>query len=212
MKFRTPPEWPPSPRGWIPDAGWQPDARWPPAPRGWDFWVNDYDVPIEGPAGLYGGKVERLRWTRIALAGAGALLALLVGAGLGASGSTEQSTAAPLLDLPTHTVTLRPTPAPTVTMTAPPETVTAPPETITLAPATVTLPAQTVTVGSESRSSAGLGIVGGSSSGSDSGSGSSSVYYANCAAARAAGAAPVYRGDPGYRSGLDRDNDGVGCE
>lgn len=39
-----------------------------------------------------------------------------------------------------------------------------------------------------------------------------SVYYANCAAARAAGAAPVMRGDPGYSSKLDRDNDGVGCE
>lgn len=39
-----------------------------------------------------------------------------------------------------------------------------------------------------------------------------SVYYANCAAARAAGAAPLYRGSPGYRSGLDRDNDGVACE
>ena len=39
-----------------------------------------------------------------------------------------------------------------------------------------------------------------------------SVYYANCAAARAAGAAPVYRGDPGYASHLDRDNDGIGCE
>ncbi len=38
------------------------------------------------------------------------------------------------------------------------------------------------------------------------------VYYANCAAARAAGAAPLYRGEPGYRSGLDRDNDGVACE
>lgn len=36
--------------------------------------------------------------------------------------------------------------------------------------------------------------------------------YANCAAARAAGAAPVYRGDPGYGPHLDRDNDGVGCE
>lgn len=41
---------------------------------------------------------------------------------------------------------------------------------------------------------------------------SSPVYYANCSAARAAGAAPVYAGDPGYRSALDRDNDGVGCE
>lgn len=38
------------------------------------------------------------------------------------------------------------------------------------------------------------------------------VYFANCTAARNAGAAPVYRGDPGYRSALDRDNDGVGCE
>jgi hypothetical protein len=36
--------------------------------------------------------------------------------------------------------------------------------------------------------------------------------FANCAAARLAGAAPVRRGDPGYGSHLDRDNDGVGCE
>ena len=39
-----------------------------------------------------------------------------------------------------------------------------------------------------------------------------SVYYANCSAARAAGAAPIYRGEPGYRSALDRDDDGVACE
>ncbi|WP_293965764.1 excalibur calcium-binding domain-containing protein [Sphingomonas sp.] len=39
-----------------------------------------------------------------------------------------------------------------------------------------------------------------------------SVYYANCSAARAAGAAPVRRGEPGYSRKLDRDNDGVGCE
>lgn len=38
------------------------------------------------------------------------------------------------------------------------------------------------------------------------------VYYANCSEARAAGAAPVRRGDPGYAKHLDRDNDGVGCE
>ena len=38
------------------------------------------------------------------------------------------------------------------------------------------------------------------------------VSYANCAAVRAAGAAPLRRGQPGYRSGLDRDNDGIGCE
>ncbi len=41
---------------------------------------------------------------------------------------------------------------------------------------------------------------------------SANVYYRNCSAARAAGAAPVYAGEPGYASHLDRDNDGVGCE
>jgi len=38
------------------------------------------------------------------------------------------------------------------------------------------------------------------------------AYYKSCAAAKAAGAAPLHRGDPGYRSGLDRDGDGVACE
>ena len=38
------------------------------------------------------------------------------------------------------------------------------------------------------------------------------VSYANCSEARAAGAAPVRRGDPGYARHLDRDGDGVGCE
>jgi hypothetical protein len=36
--------------------------------------------------------------------------------------------------------------------------------------------------------------------------------FRNCAAARAAGAAPVYRGDPGYGAHLDADDDGAGCE
>jgi hypothetical protein len=39
-----------------------------------------------------------------------------------------------------------------------------------------------------------------------------SAYYANCAAARAAGAAPIRVGEPGYREGLDGDGDGVACE
>ncbi|NMM24197.1 MAG: DUF1524 domain-containing protein [Phycicoccus sp.] len=38
------------------------------------------------------------------------------------------------------------------------------------------------------------------------------IYYANCDAVRAAGAAPIHRGDPGYASRLDRDGDGIGCE
>ena len=38
------------------------------------------------------------------------------------------------------------------------------------------------------------------------------VYYANCAAVRAAGASPLYAGQPGYSRKLDRDGDGVACE
>jgi hypothetical protein len=38
------------------------------------------------------------------------------------------------------------------------------------------------------------------------------VYYANCTEAKQAGAAPLHRGEPGYRKALDRDGDGVACE
>lgn len=36
--------------------------------------------------------------------------------------------------------------------------------------------------------------------------------YRNCSEARAAGAAPLYRGQAGYSPRLDRDGDGVACE
>lgn len=38
------------------------------------------------------------------------------------------------------------------------------------------------------------------------------VYFPNCRSAWAVGAAPMYRGDPGYRPQLDGDSDGVACE
>ncbi|MFY1703019.1 excalibur calcium-binding domain-containing protein [Micromonospora sp. WMMA1923] len=38
------------------------------------------------------------------------------------------------------------------------------------------------------------------------------VHYANCTAVRAAGKAPIRRGDPGYSRRLDRDGDGIACE
>ena len=40
----------------------------------------------------------------------------------------------------------------------------------------------------------------------------SSVMYANCGEARAAGAAPLQAGSPGWNPKLDRDKDGVACE
>lgn len=39
-----------------------------------------------------------------------------------------------------------------------------------------------------------------------------SPSYPNCAAVRAAGAAPLHRGEPGYRDQMDGDNDGIACE
>ncbi len=38
------------------------------------------------------------------------------------------------------------------------------------------------------------------------------TYYPNCDAARTAGVAPIYRGQDGYASHLDRDGDGIACE
>ena len=38
------------------------------------------------------------------------------------------------------------------------------------------------------------------------------TYYPGCNAARAAGAAPIYRGQPGYRVEMDGDGDGIACE
>lgn len=41
---------------------------------------------------------------------------------------------------------------------------------------------------------------------------SPAARYGNCAEAKAAGAAPMHRGEPGYRSALDRDGDGIACD
>ncbi|GGE93660.1 hypothetical protein GCM10011404_28340 [Sphingomonas prati] len=36
--------------------------------------------------------------------------------------------------------------------------------------------------------------------------------WGGCNSARAAGTAPLYRGEPGYREGMDGDGDGIACE
>ena len=41
---------------------------------------------------------------------------------------------------------------------------------------------------------------------------SGGAYYARCKDAWAAGAAPLHRGESGYRTGLDRAGDGIACE
>lgn len=37
-------------------------------------------------------------------------------------------------------------------------------------------------------------------------------HWSGCNAARAAGTHPIYVGEPGYRSGMDGDGDGIACE
>jgi hypothetical protein len=37
-------------------------------------------------------------------------------------------------------------------------------------------------------------------------------HWAGCNDARAAGTAPIYAGEPGYRDGMDGDGDGIACE
>jgi hypothetical protein len=39
-----------------------------------------------------------------------------------------------------------------------------------------------------------------------------SAYYSGCNEVRAAGKAPLYAGQPGYREGMDGDGDGIACE
>lgn len=45
-----------------------------------------------------------------------------------------------------------------------------------------------------------------------SNSSNTTVTYKNCTEVKAAGAAPLYAGDPGYSKKLDRDGDGIACE
>lgn len=68
----------------------------------------------------------------------------------------------------------------------------------------------TATPGPSSGTSIGGGVSSNVNGGSESGG--AIVYYANCSAARAAGAAPIRAGEPGYRPALDRDGDGIACE
>lgn len=128
------------------------------------------------------------RWARWA-AGAGVAVILIAAAAIGSDDKDQPVSVvgevATTLRLPlASTVTGPPvTEAPTTEATAPAST---------RPPATTTPPTTAATAPATTKPAA--------------------VYYANCAAARAAGAAPVHRGDPGYGSHLDRDNDGVGCE
>jgi hypothetical protein len=125
-------------------------------------------------------------------------LAFFVGIGAGASGEDPKAT-------DVKTTSAKPAaakPQPTVTVTA---TVTAPAKAPEPAPTVTATKTVKVTRTVTAQPAAGSGS-------DDSGSTDTDVYYANCSEVRAAGAAPIYRGEPGYASHLDRDNDGIACD
>ncbi|MGW8696274.1 excalibur calcium-binding domain-containing protein [Streptomyces eurythermus] len=137
------------------------------------------------------------RWARKRYILPALALALFVGVGIGAADEDPASDTEPAAAQPRPTVTV--TATATATHTADPEPAPTVTETRTVK-VTTTVTAQPAYGGGTSGGEA-----------ADAG-GSGSVHYANCTAARAAGDTPLYAGDPGYDSHLDRDGDGVACE
>lgn len=138
-RFVVPPGWPPTPQGWTPPPGWEPDPSWPPAPDGWQFWRDDAPTvpapatPPAPPASSGGAAPTQTgplaaphpagpkpgvpkdaagrRWVVPAAVGAGALVfGIIVGAAAGSGGDVSA-------EPPAQTVTA---PGPTVTVTADP--------------------------------------------------------------------------------------------
>ncbi|MGW1782956.1 excalibur calcium-binding domain-containing protein [Streptomyces sp. NPDC002143] len=136
------------------------------------------------------------RWARKRYVLPALALALFLGMAIGGTDDGTKTDAKPTSAAPRPTVTV----TTTATETAVPE-----PAGTTTATATVTA---TKTVKVTEKAAANENTTEDDDAAADSGS----VYYDNCTAARAAGAAPVHAGDPGYGRHLDRDGDGTGCE
>jgi len=209
-RFNAPPEWPAPPdEEWKPPRGWTPPESWPPAPPGWAFWTNEHGRRVPGPIGRYG--VEGRGWQ---LMGIGALagLALLAGFQVFGGGDQAQPESLPpprvvrtqpsdeVSQLPSDSATPSPanglptpTSGPTTDTTTPDPTQS---ETITPTPTSPTpvLPSTASTPKTVQSRAA------------------TPVFYKNCGAVRAAGKAPLRRGDPGYSLTLDRDGDGIACD
>ncbi|QHT57355.1 hypothetical protein GXP71_15590 [Cellulomonas sp. H30R-01] len=218
--FRAAPGWPIPPRAWRPPPGWEPDPSWPAAPDGWEFWV---DEPRTGKrrglvaggvvaafvVGLFAGisaasdadqerserelsalvdrQAAQLESAEGALADAQARLEVAEAA------ATDAQAAVAALDADRTSLALQKEQLDARAL-----------ELDTLA---ASLSAREVAVVQQEADAT-------ASSGQSSGTAAApaATSYANCDAARAAGAAPVYAGEPGYGRHLDRDGDGIGCE
>ena len=208
-QFNTPPEWPDPPTArWRPPRRWRPNESWPPAPAKWSFWVDERGRPVRGPFGRYGGPsiVKLAAITVIPLALIGALLFYkpfssgdTVTSATGPEPTTIRSTSvAPATEptalrrteKPTRQIERTPTSAPSAT---PERTPVVEPTADPTEPPTAPEPSATAS------STPSTSVV-------------SAVYYRDCAEVRAAGKAPLHRGDPGYSRDLDRNGDGIACD
>lgn len=189
--------------------------------------MNNYQRPPYGRAPQFGPDAVRPlppqayaapRPKRVALRNLviilGFPLVFFMGVVLGVGGDGATQAAAPAS---TATTTM------TTTVTAPASTVTAPPTTVTASPETTPTVTETVEVTVTAQAPAPAPEVAPAPAPQPEApipapapqpapNYVAPVYYQNCAAARAAGAAPVYAGEPGYGPHLDRDGDGKGCE
>lgn len=225
--FNPPPGWPPAPEGWVPPDGWSPDPTWPDPPDGWQLWRTEpeperrrrWATPLVGAVALLVGiavgaggspsqageldeamtTAERLTDENTALADQVEALEADVGelrtqlgtaeAEVARLASEAQAVAAQTADLAAREAALAQRQGE-----------------VDAAAAAVAQREAAVAAAPAARPPASSGAAGSDAAGVVTGA------FQNCDAARAAGAAPVLRGEPGYGPHLDRDDDGVGCE
>ncbi|MEU7509749.1 excalibur calcium-binding domain-containing protein [Streptomyces lavendulae] len=108
-------------------------------------------------------------------------------------------------------VTLTPTPVAPTPAPAAPASASTPPMPSPPAPERPAAPRQAAPPLPKPDRNAGTGNRAGDNVDDGEGTGGG-VSYRNCSEVRAAGAAPIHRGDPGYGRHLDRDGDGTACE
>jgi hypothetical protein len=213
-QFNTPPGWPDPPTArWRPAKRWRPPESWPPAPAGWAFWVDDTGKRARGPIGRYGGP-SRIKLGAIAAVPLALIAVVLLnpfGGGDNSASTAPATTLEPTSEptsnpvtgptTATTTTTPRPTGSPEASRTPTPtgiQTSSATPEPTREPSEQPTEPSPTISPTELTPTTAPVTTT--------------AVVYQTCAEVRAAGKAPLHRGDPGYSAALDRNGDGVACD
>ena len=240
--YNPPPTWPAPPSGWTPWPGWMPPADWAPAPLGWTFWVRERSWPARHPVWTSAAAVFALLILIGAVAGdppqqaprladaAASVTPDAVPGPASPSPTPSETASRPPSETPSATPTTPTTPAAPATKPSRPVVAPVPVVPVYRNCAAVRAAGKAPLHRGQPGYRPGLdGDADGIACEVDPAPPArtpappapkttpppappADVYYANCTAAKAAGAAPLYRGQPGYRSALDRDHDGVACE